>query len=92
MKFYDLSGAWELCLDPEKKGRTGEGFDVSFRETMELPGTVSEAKKSPFREERNTGYLTDPYSYEGYAWFAKDVALPDYDAGLHYTLTLERTR
>lgn len=92
MKFYDLSGAWELCLDPEKKGRTGERFDVSFRETMELPGTVSEAKKSPFREERNTGYLTDPYAYEDYAWFAKDVALPDYDAGVHYTLTLERTR
>ncbi len=92
MKFYDLSGTWELCLDPEKKGRAGERFAVSFTETMELPGTVSEAKKSPFREEQNTGYLTDSYAYEGYAWFAKDIELPDYEAGMHYTLTFERTR
>lgn len=88
MKFYDLSGTWGLCLDPEKKGRVGE----RFTETMELPGTVSEAKKSPFREKQNTGYLTDPYAYEGYAWFAKDIELPDYEAGMHYTLTFERTR
>lgn len=92
MKFNDLSGIWDLCLDPEKKGRKGERFDVSFPDTMELPGTVSEAKKSPFREEKNTGYLTDPYAYEGYAWFAKDIELSDYDARAHYTLTFERTR
>jgi len=97
MKKIDLSGKWNLKLDKEKLGiekKYYEGLDTD--KTIELPGTVSQQKKSPLTEERATGFLTDPYKFEGYCWYEKSIQIPaDYFGDseiVNCRLCLERTR
>lgn len=87
---YDLSGEWKLLLDSEKAGIQNGFFKTAdYNQTIELPGTVSQQKKSPETSQRSTGYLTDPYKYEGWAWFEKTIKELPYGK---YRLILERTR
>lgn len=87
---YDLSGQWNLLLDSEKKGIESSYFiKADYNETIQLPGTVSQQKKSPETQEKAEGFLTDPHKYEGWAWFNKTLSnIPEGN----YRLTLERTR
>lgn len=64
----DLSGEWLLCLDKECKGT-----DLVFDDTINLPNTTSNAKKGEYNSERETGFLTDTYKFEGFAWFRKTL-------------------
>lgn len=93
----NLSGEWSLKLDAEKEGIKKEYFKNSkFEQTIFLPGTVSEQKKSPEIMEKATGYLTDPFKYEGWAWFHKEVTLNHEELkiidSVNFRLCLERTR
>lgn len=96
MKEINLNGNWELKLDLEKEGLSKKFFNhCDFDDFMELPGTVSEQKKSKEISAKNTGNLTDPYLYEGWIWLKKEIDLaslqlePD---SLNFCLFLERTR
>ena len=88
----DLSGMWEFCLDGDKKGMEQEFYNRHFSDTIALPGTTSEAKKGGRREKREIGYLTEPYHFEGYAWYGREVEVKDYQPGDQVILKLERTR
>ena len=97
MNKIDLSGKWQLKLDSEKKGIQNEYYKLeSFEDIINLPGSLSEQKKSPETDERATGYLTDPYKYEGYAWYKKIIDFTKEEnksiKGGNYRLILERTR
>ena len=82
----DLSGEWQLCLDKDCKGT-----DLVFNDTINLPNTTSNAKKGEYNEERETGFLTDTYKFEGFAWFRKNVDFSSLECE-NLKLYLERTR
>ncbi|CAI6050602.1 glycoside hydrolase family 2 TIM barrel-domain containing protein [Cohnella sp. JJ-181] len=82
-----LEGTWELQLDANK-----EGLRQPLGDTMTLPGTTSYARKGQRNELVETGTLTDEYKFEGYAWFSREVDIPEALDGVACTLYLERTR
>ena len=50
------------------------------------------AHKGPRHDTREIGCLTDPYLFEGYAWYSRTVSLCDADLASQIILYLERTR
>lgn len=90
MRTIDLSGVWRLKL--EKEPETSENPPESCPDAIRLPDTVSHAKKAPKNDDRAAGFLTDHYSFEGYAWFEREFTLTEEDAASEILLTLERTR
>ncbi len=91
MKKIDLSGTWSFCMDPEKCGINKNYSKGIYKDSIILPGTVSEAKKGVPSKKGNTGYLTDPYLFEGHTWYSRMAELPAEDEK-EYFLVLERTR
>ena len=92
---YDLSGTWQFTLDGEKAGLEKEYFlRTAFADTIELPTTTAEAKKGRKSTERQTGYLTEPYHFEGYAWFLRELVIPaeKQTEKIRFFFTMERTR
>lgn len=92
----DLSGTWKFSFG-----------QPAYDDTITLPNTTATARAifaraifartkaactEPDDGERQTGYLTERYPYEGRAYFAREVVLPE--GCLHRTvfLFLERTR
>ena len=65
--------------------------DCALSDTITLPSTVSQMKKSPFNTDRTPANLTDPYFFEGYALYRTTVTLTP-DENCDYVLHLERTR
>lgn len=92
IKKIDLSGIWNFELDPDKKGIEARLFDKAKNDTITLPGTTSIAKKGTLSDKKETGFLTDPYLFEGYAWYSKDVHIDESDTDKNIFLFLERTR
>lgn len=91
-----LSGIWQFALDGEKAGLAQEYFlRTAFADTIELPTTTAEAEKGKKGAERHTGYLTEPYHFEGYAWFLKTLDIPAEEEGAgkkRFFFMMERTR
>ncbi|BCN29348.1 sugar-binding domain-containing protein [Anaeromicropila herbilytica] len=99
MKRIDLKGSWGFRLDKEKTGIDNKLYNAMLEDSIDLPATVSTAMKGVPSEERNTGYLTDPYHFEGYTWYSREVDFTDSelngeekDKVKEYFLVLERTR
>lgn len=91
MQKINLQGLWEFCLDKDKAGIKEKYYNRSFNDTITLPATVSKEKKGIPSDEVNIGYLTDPYHFEGYTWYTKEVEFNDIkDKELF--LIIERTR
>lgn len=88
LTMYDLTGVWDFSMVQMKKG----AFPVAFDDTITLPGTTSLAKKGTPNSNRETGFLTDAYAFEGQAWFHKTIYINPRCLGLPTKLTLERTR
>lgn len=83
-----LQGVWELYLDAEKKcTQPPKGND-----TIVLPDSTAHAKKGTPDEEPNTGYMTDQYYFEGYAWYSRSIQVEESWIDKKITLFLERTR
>lgn len=89
----NLSGTWQFALDGEKTGVRQEFYKkMSFDDTIELPTTTAEAKKGEKGTERFTGYLTETYHFEGYAWYLKEIDIPESERGKRFFFSMERTR
>lgn len=82
-----LEGTWKLQLDGEKRG-----LQLPYWDTIDLPNTTSHAGKGKKNEAVKLGALTDEYTFEGYAWFAREIDIPEHLAGQPCYLFLERTR
>lgn len=91
MRKIDLTGNWSFCLDSEKEGIDKNYYRNTFQDSIDLPATVSTAKKGNPSKEENVNYLTDPYLFEGYTWYSRNLELP-VPKGKEYFLVLERTR
>lgn len=97
---YVLDGRWELYLDDKKKGIELELYKTDSwmkqmevnQDTIELPGTTDLAKKGRENKQRELGYLTQEYIFEGYAWYQKTITLKEEELGLPMKLFFERTR
>ena len=88
----DLRGEWSFALDPNKVGIEEGYFNKGFNDTITLPTTISEAKKGVYSSVQHIGYLTDPYSYQGYSWYSKEIDIPEAVGNKQVELLLERTR
>ncbi len=86
MKKIDLRGQWKLYMDESKR----DEIPADFPDTIILPDTTSHAQKGKKNNNRHSGYLTDTYLFEGYAWFQREFEVTE-DMG-ELTLILERTR
>ncbi|MBD3922300.1 beta-glucuronidase [Paenibacillus sp. PR3] len=82
-----LEGSWSLQLDEGTKG-----LQLPFEETIQLPGTTSYAKKGTRNDSVHLNHLTDEYAFEGFAWFSREIDIPDELHGQVCLLYLERTR
>ncbi len=91
-----LHGIWDFCLDTEKQGLASHFELQRFHDTIQLPTTVSEAKKGTPHSKTETGFLTDPYEMSGYSWYRRVISLPFSSvsdiSGKQFELILERTR
>lgn len=92
IKRINLAGTWQFAMDGDKTGIEEKLFAKLPEDTISLPGTISLAKKGIPSDARETGTLTDPYLFEGYAWYAKDISLTEEDLEKDIFLHLERTR
>lgn len=91
-KKIDLSGEWSFRLDAAKKGIEDGFFRQELEDSICLPTTTAQACKGARSAARETGYLTEPYHFEGYAWFAKELELTEEQIGSIAVLKLERSR
>ncbi len=93
IKSIDLSGNWAFALDADKTGVTEQFYQVlPGEDTIALPGTTSLAQKGTPSDVKETGFLTDPYLFEGYAWYQKEIHLDKDCRDKNIFLSLERTR
>lgn len=88
----DLSGEWGFRCDEEKSGINKKYYALGGNDTITLPSTTAISKKGKPNPKAETGYLTDSYAYEGYAWYYKSIDLSGVDCENSIKLFLERTR
>ncbi len=88
MKKIDLSGEWLLFMDKDKKN----DIPSTYPDTITLPDTTSHAQKGIKNNDRCSGFLTDTYSFEGYAWFERKFSVSEDMLDKELILVLERTR
>ncbi len=91
-KNINLQGIWNFALDQDKNGVEQKFYAASLTDTISLPGTTSMAQKGTYSDVKETGTLTDPYLFEGYAWYSRQITLDAEDLGKNILLYLERTR
>lgn len=83
-----LQGTWDLCLDAEKKYTEPPKGDDSIC----LPDSTAHAEKGTENLEPDTGYMTDRFYFEGYAWYSRTIQVEENWTAKNITLFLERTR
>ena len=88
----NLAGTYGFTFDKEKCGVREAYYNKNFDDTISLPGTTAQAKKGMLNTARETGFLTELYPYEGWAWFSKEIELDEEACASSVHLILERTR
>lgn len=84
----DISGKWELFINENNLFSLPE----EYNDNIVLPDTLSNSAKVAENKNKDDGYLTDKYTFTGYAWFRRSLTLESDMTGLVSILTLERTR
>jgi len=85
-----LAGKWSFALDPDGRGTGEKWFDAELDDTIDLPGSVDEAKKVPLTTERTMAHLSRKHPYVGQAWYRRSFEVAAEAAGLFHTIVLER--
>lgn len=89
----NLTGIWQFALDGDKTGIAREFYRRrALEDTILLPGTTAEAQKGERGGERRIDCLTEPYHFEGYAWYLREITIPEVEAGKRFFFGMERTR
>ena len=84
----DLQGVWDLYLDAGKVCKEPPKAD----DTIVLPDSTAHAEKGEEDTMPNTGFMTDRYYFEGYAWYSRRIQIEPQWVDKKLTLFLERTR
>ncbi len=91
MQKLDLSGLWQVRLDADKTVYPETNpVPETYPDAITLPGTTSAAGLGPENPARETYFLTDAHKFEGFAWFKREIDVPETTPLA--MLTLERTR
>ena len=80
-RFMELSGEWLFSFQKNE-----------YNDTIMLPSTTAMSCKGTINEEFSDGFLTEKYPYEGTAFFARSINIPEGLMGKRFVLYLERTR
>jgi hypothetical protein len=90
-----LAGKWEFRRDDRRTGERVEWFasNLDGGQTIDLPGTMDAAKLGTSNPEQpSLAGLYRPNTYEGVAWYERQIDVPDSWRGKRLTLFLERAR
>ncbi len=87
-----LGGTWELLLDTTAARRGDARHGEHFPEEVTLPGTLDESGKGFANTDSTYQHLSRLVTYEGPAWYRREVDIPENWAGKHIELVLERTK
>ena len=86
-----LAGTWRFRLDASHAGHQqnwpAQRFDG---DTIFLPGSTDQAGYGARTSGPEKGWLSRPFTYEGPAWYQREIDIPDTWAGKRITLFLER--
>ncbi|MBI4891954.1 MAG: glycoside hydrolase family 2 [Acidobacteria bacterium] len=86
-----LEGTWQFRLDAEKSGLEMKWFSQRFQgDTIFLPGSTDQAGYGLKLSAPSRGWLSRPYTYEGPAWYQREINIPAAWQGKHVRLFLER--
>ena len=85
-----LDGEWSFALDPEGRGEAEAWFKGELADTIDLPGSVDEARKTPLTAGGTMAHLSRRHPYVGKAWYARDFEVAAEADGLFHHLALER--
>lgn len=88
----DLSGTWQFSMDAGNVGVTEDWHSTPFDESIELPGTMELAQKGQRVSKVTISRLNRSYTYEGPAWYKREVTIPDNWKGKCIRLVMERTK
>ena len=88
----DLSGVWNMKLDPQNKGVDEKWFAKEFDSMVKLPGTLDENKKGYENTDTTKNHLNRPYIYTGAAWYQKTIQIPEKWNNKVIRLIMERTK
>lgn len=85
-----LEGQWSFALDPDNKGEAEHWFARALDDTIALPGSVDEAKKTPLTTGGTMAHLSRRHPYVGKAWYARSFEIAPGNEDHFYHLALER--
>lgn len=85
-----LNGHWNFALDPQRKGKQEQWYLRKLEDTVCLPGTTDSNAKGSEYESPNYRNLNRRHSYMGWAWYQKEIIVPENFAKKTVTLYLER--
>jgi hypothetical protein len=85
-----LDGAWAFALDPQGRGTAERWFDRTLEDTILLPSSVDEARKTPLTVDGTMAHLSRRHPYIGQAWYQRSFTVLPEAAGLYHFLVLER--
>jgi hypothetical protein len=88
----DLSGEWQLRLDPNSVGMAEQWFAQTLEDTVILPGSLDENKKGMLNRDSTDMHLNRLYSFIGAAWYRKEIQMPLTWEGKRIELIMERTK
>lgn len=88
----NLEGEWQFALDTAGAGETQKWYLSGLDDSVQLPGTTDENQKGFRNTGTTTMHLNRVYTYEGPAWYRKEITVPESFSGKHIKLFLERTK
>jgi len=91
-KSMDLSGSWQFAIDTGNLGISEKWFLKDLPDSVQLPGTMDLAKKGFKRTDTSTMHLNRVYSYEGVAWYRREISVSEEWQHKHVQLIMERTK
>lgn len=87
----DLSGTWSFALDPAGVSRKHDWVPLEgISDTIQLPGSVDQAEKTPLTTTTTMAYLSRKHPYVGKAWYQRVITISEAQAGQFHWLFLER--
>ncbi|MEI6647476.1 MAG: cellulase family glycosylhydrolase [bacterium] len=85
-----LAGQWQFRLDSKAEGVASEWFKTSLPESIELPGSTEQRGFGVKATQPTIGKLTRVISYEGPAWYQREITVPAAWKGKRVELFFER--
>ena len=86
-----LAGQWQVAMDPKQEGVKQGLFNKELPERINLPGSTDQAHLGTRNASKPTlDGLYRLYTYEGPAWYSREVEIPAAWKGKLVSLFLER--